>query len=130
MGSCQSKAQQKSKDSLGKRGEKIAERFLKKKGYRIVERNFRCPFGEIDLIAWDGDTLAFIEVKTRSDKSFGPAEMSVDLRKQRHLSKASLAYMGKKNFNNLAVRFDVVTVIVSPEENETTLIKNAFDLVI
>lgn len=120
--------QKKDRISLGKRGEKLAEEFLRKKGYKIVERNFKCPFGEIDLIAWDGDTLAFIEVKTRSDESFGPPEMSVDLRKQRQLSKVSLAYMEKKKFKDLPARFDVVSVIVSSERNETTLIKNAFDL--
>ena len=60
---------------LGKRGEKVAARFLKRKGCKIVQRNYRCNFGEIDLIAANGEYLVFVEVKTRSDNSLMPLKM-------------------------------------------------------
>ena len=78
------------KKELGKKGEEIAIRFLKKKGYRILERNYVCKMGEMDIIAREKDTLAFIEVKTRTSTAFGPPQLAVNSRKQMQLSKVAL----------------------------------------
>ncbi len=75
--------------AVGKAGEDNAVKYLQKQGYRILERNFRCRFGEIDLIARDKGVLVFIEVKTRRSRAFGPPAMAVTPEKQRHLIKAS-----------------------------------------
>jgi len=75
---------------LGVRGEKTAARFLRRKGYEILRRNFRTRFGEIDIIARDGHTLVFVEVKSRMEGIPGSAGASVGLKKQRSLSKAAL----------------------------------------
>ena len=76
---------------VGKAGEEAAVQFLRQHGYRILERNYRCRFGEIDLIARDGPMLAFVEVKTRRSQKYGPPAAAVTFQKQRHLIKASQA---------------------------------------
>jgi len=94
---------------LGERGERTAASFLKKKGMRIIVRNYRGPGGEIDLIARDGETLVFVEVKTR--KSGTPAE-AVDEEKQRRISRAALVFLKKHGLLNPGVpsRFDIVAI--------------------
>lgn len=111
---------------FGDNGEKIAEKHLERLGYRIVERNYRCRYGEIDLIARDGDTLVFVEVKTRSSTGFGTPGQSVDYRKQRHMIRTSLAYMNEKDLHEVEARFDVVSIVRTPEKTETEVIKDAF----
>lgn len=75
----------------GSEGESFAADYLIKNGYRILERNFRTPLGEIDIIARDGETLVFIEVKARSNARFGPPQLAVDHRKQVKISRVALA---------------------------------------
>ena len=96
--------------SLGKKGEDEAARFLASLGYRLLERNYRCRFGEVDLIAKDGQSIVFVEVKTRANENYGTPKHSVDDRKQRRISLASQDYMVKKGLTESAARFDVVSI--------------------
>jgi putative endonuclease len=111
---------------IGKAGEEAALEYLRQQGYRILERNYRCRFGEIDLIARDGGTLAFIEVKTRRSKRFGPAVASVTVEKQRHLIKAAQIYLTQTGQSHVLCRFDVVAIDIDPLKPRIELIKDAF----
>jgi putative endonuclease len=112
--------------TVGKAGEEAAVLYLRQHGYRILERNYRCRFGEIDLIARDGSMLAFVEVKTRRSQKYGPAAAAVTLQKQRHLIKASQAYLIQRKKANELCRFDVVTVELDAQQPHIELIKDAF----
>jgi putative endonuclease len=107
-------------------GEAAAIQYLQAQGYRILERNYRCRFGEIDVIARDGAVLAFIEVKTRRSRAFGPPAMAVTLRKQRHIIKASQLYLARKGDEPEICRFDVVTIEMDGDRPRIEIIKNAF----
>ena len=112
-----------SSKKIGSRYEQIAADFLQDRGYKILERNFRCPAGEIDIIAREGEYLCFLEVKFRSEKDRGTPQEAVNGRKQRMISRAALYYMMKNGLSDTTpCRFDVVGIL--PEK--TTLIKNAF----
>jgi putative endonuclease len=113
---------------LGKLGEELAFKKIKRLGYRKIIRNYRCPLGEVDLIAKDGDTLAFIEIKTRRGKSNSYAKEAVDARKRRQLSKVALAYLKSQGCSETRARFDVVAVNVDGRKAHIEVIKNAFDL--
>ena len=99
------------KKFLGRSGERRAEKFLKKKGFKIIEKNYRISFGEADLIALYRDLLIFIEVKTRSYESFGTPAEAVGYKKQKTYEKLA-AYFLKTHteYENFAVRFDVIEV--------------------
>lgn len=114
--------------SLGKRGEGIAVSYLKGLKYKIVERNYTCKFGEVDIIAKDRNTLTFIEVKTRSSLEYGHPYQVVNKRKQHQISKVALNYINKNDLQDMDARFDVVAVQISPEGEKVELIKNAFEL--
>jgi putative endonuclease len=113
---------------LGREGERIAESYLKKKGYRLVERNYRCPMGELDLIALDRRVIVFIEVKTRSDFRFGVPIESVHPRKQRKMIQAALYFLSQRRLHDREARFDVVGVSWAKGRAEVEHVKNAFDL--
>ena len=113
----------------GKKGEKIAAAYLKKNGYRIIEINFRCPIGEIDIVAKEKDDLVFVEVKTRKSMELGYPEQAVGIRKQKKMSQLALWYLQKRKIADTNARFDVVAVTLIPENNEVKLIKNAFDFI-
>jgi putative endonuclease len=115
------------KINTGKEGEKIAADFLKKNGYRIIETNFRCAIGEIDIIAREKDELVFIEVKTRTSGEMGFPEQAVGIKKQKKMSQLALWYLQKKNTKDTTMRFDVLAIMILPAGNEIKLIKNAFD---
>ncbi len=101
------------KARLGRYGEQLAEKYLKKKGYRIVERNFNGRFGEIDLIVSKSKVLVFVEVKTRSGTAYGAAKEAVDARKAGRIIKAAKEYMHKKDLpEDTGLRFDVVGITV------------------
>ena len=117
------------KITTGKEGEKIAVAYLKKNGYRIIEINFRCSIGEIDIVAKEKDDLVFIEVKTRKSIELGYPEQAVGIRKQKKMSQLALWYLQKRKIANTNARFDVVAVTLIPEKNEVRLIKNAFDFI-
>jgi putative endonuclease len=116
------------KKELGKKGEEKALRFLKKKGYRIIEQNYVCNMGEMDIIAKEKDTLVFVEVKTRTSMVFGPPQLAVTQFKQRQLSKVALNFLKEKKLEDVKARFDVVAILLAPEGEEIELIRNAFDL--
>ena len=111
------------KKLLGGAGEKQAVKFLKKKGYKILCVNFRISVGEIDIIAKDGETVVFIEVKTRSSDAFGRPSEAVDDKKRRKYVKVAQAYL-VKNYGetDIPCRFDVVEV----EEKQINHVINAF----
>lgn len=113
---------------LGRQGEDLAQVVLKKKGYKILERNFTSPLGEIDIVAKEGKTLVFIEVKSRLSSIFGPAKGAVTPRKQRKLSMVALDYLKQKALMNQAARFDVVAIDWTDQGPQVELIRNAFDL--
>ena len=117
------------KITIGKEGEKIAAAYLKKNGYRIIEINFRCSIGEIDIVAKEKDDLVFVEVKTRKSIELGYPEQAVGIRKQKKMSQLALWYLQKRKIANTNARFDVVAVTLIPEKNEVKLIKNAFDFI-
>jgi len=114
---------------LGVRGEKTAARFLKRKGYEILRRNFRTRFGEIDIIDRDGHTLVFVEVKSRREGIPGAAEASVGAKKKRSLSKAALFFLQASGLDKMDCRFDVVTVeFFRRNQPRISLIRDAFQL--
>jgi putative endonuclease len=113
---------------LGKSGENLAAQFLKQSGYKILARNFKTKIGEIDIIAYDKDTISFVEVKTRHSDRFGLPQESISPFKQRQISKAALAYLKDNNLLNKKARFDVVSIILSQDSPKMDLIKNAFEL--
>jgi len=114
---------------FGKAGEEAAGRYLKRLGYRILEQNYRTPVGELDIIAMDGDTLVFVEVKSRRTDSFGSPEEAVGPHKQRQMARAALMYMAAKKKSGLPCRFDVVGVTVSGDsEPVLELCRDAFEL--
>jgi len=114
--------------TFGQRGEKAAEHFLTKKGYKLVERNYRCPLGEIDLIALDGRVIVFVEVKTRSGEGFGTPSEAVVPWKQKKMIKAATFFLSEKHLHHRAARFDVVGVSWLGREPVIEHIENAFEL--
>jgi putative endonuclease len=113
---------------LGKWGEDLALKKVKKLGYKCIARNYRCPVGEVDLIAKDGDTLVFIEIKTRRGRSLGYAKEAVNQRKRRQLSKVALAFMKTNGCSETRARFDVVVINLDGGSQEIEVVRNAFDL--
>ena len=119
--------------SLGKLGEDYAAAYLDQLGYRLVAANFTLPVGrnlrgavvnaEIDLVAYDGDTLCFIEVKTRASDWFAPRQVNVDLRKRRQITRAARVYRQMLGIEDEPHRYDVVTVVLS-EPPQIELLRN------
>lgn len=102
---------------LGPYGEKIGARFLKRAGYRILERNYRSSAGEIDLIAADGDTLVFVEVKTRASDEAADPEAAVNYHKRRQIVRVAKSFLAHAQCQNAPARFDVLSIIV-PEKGK------------
>jgi len=122
---------------LGRLGEAYAAAYLEQRGYRLVAANFTLPVGrnlrgavvnnEIDLVAYDGEILCFVEVKTRSSDWFAPPQINVDLRKRRQVARAARAYRRLFELENEPYRFDVVTVVLPDDATpQIELIKNYF----
>ena len=116
------------KKELGQKGEEFALRFLKKRGYQIIQKNYVCKMGEMDIIAKEKDTLVFIEVKTRTSTTFGPPQLAVNPKKQSQMSKVALNFLKEKKLEDVKARFDVVAILLGPRGEEIELIKDAFDL--
>jgi len=112
---------------IGAAGEAMAAQYLKKEGYRLLEQNYRTPFGEIDIVARDGEVIVFIEVKSRSGTQFGSPQSAVDRRKQAKISQVALAYLKDNKIGEVSCRFDVVTVLKKERGFEIALIRNAFE---
>ncbi len=115
------------KRAIGAKGEAIAVKYLKKHKFKVLETNYYCRYGEVDIIARDGDVIAFVEVKSRSPKTLVNPLYSVNRRKQAQICKAAQDYIIKKNITDTMFRFDVITVIYNEVRPEVQLIKNAFD---
>lgn len=114
---------------FARRSEEIAAQFLVSKGYKILERNYRTPRGELDLVATEGEALVFVEVKARRGFRFGEPAYAVHEQKQRHMIKAALYYLSRKKIQNRTCRFDVVVIYEGGDRNpQVRLIQNAFTL--
>jgi putative endonuclease len=116
------------RQQYGKESESVAVRYLKKNGYKILEQNYRNKIGEIDIIAKDKKTLAFVEVKATRTDSFGSPKWAVTPKKQRKISMVALYYLKTTKQNKVKARFDVVAISSSQDNPRIELIKNAFEL--
>ncbi|HHU69754.1 MAG TPA: YraN family protein [Thermoanaerobacterales bacterium] len=110
----------------GKKGEELCACYLKREKYNILERNYRCPLGEIDIIALYKGVYIFVEVKTRTSIEFGLPLEAVNKKKQKKIRDIALFYLKSKNINNFNCRFDVLSVILKGNKYEINHIKNAF----
>ena len=121
--------------TLGKLGEAYAAAYLEQLGYRLVAANFTLPVGrnlrgvvvnaEIDIVAYEGETLCFVEVKTRASDWFAPPQVNVDLRKRRQVARAARAYRRLFELDDQPYRYDVVTVVLPPDSTpQIELIRN------
>jgi len=110
--------------TAGQGGETRATALLTREGYTIVERNYRCSLGELDIVARDGDVLAFVEVRSRADSEHGHAAEAVDTRKQAQVARVAMHYIGLRNPRFDESRFDVVAITGDAIE----LIKDAWRL--
>jgi putative endonuclease len=114
--------------STGKRGEELAATYLAEAGYRIIEHNYRCLFGEIDIVAEDGETLVFVEVKSRRSDAYGDPQLAVGHQKQKKISRVAMHYLEEKRLCHRPARFDVVAVKLLHTGHRIELIRNAFEL--
>lgn len=98
----------------GAAGERLARQFLKQKGFKILARSFTCPGGEIDLVALDGQTIVFVEVKTRADERAADIPEAVTRTKMRRLTRAAKVFLQRKDAADHPARFDLVAVLLPP----------------
>ena len=119
-----------SRKEVGTEGEKLAAKFLKRKGYRIIQRNYKCKLGEIDIIAEHDGTIIFVEVKTRQTQEFGSPQSSVTATKRGQISKVALFYIRAKRLVDQSCRFDVIGITFPPGSRKPEIehIENAFQL--
>lgn len=115
-----------SSHKLGKAGEEAAQRFLKKKGFKILEKGFCFLRGEIDIIAYDRKTLVFLEVKSRRSYKFGFPEEAITPAKQTQLRKIALGYCSLHEIQDVECRFDVISLTYDDKGHSISHIKNAF----
>jgi len=113
---------------IGRSGEELAVAFLEKSGYKILARNYKTRLGEIDIVAYDSDTICFVEVKTRRSDNYGLPQEAVGGFKQRQIAKAALAYLKENNLFPKKSRFDIVCVFFAGDKPRLELIRNAFEL--
>lgn len=111
---------------LGRRGEELAVAFLEGRGCRVLARNYRCRLGEVDLVARDGETLVFVEVKTRRSLAFGGPGEAVGAAKKARLVRVARHYLYRHGLTNVPCRFDVVAVTAAGEELRAEWIRDAF----
>lgn len=118
-----------SRTALGQRCEELAADYLRGQGYRVIDRNVRMRFGEIDAVARDGDALCFVEVRARSSTRFGWPEESVTPLKRRRLVRLAQGYLQRLRGHAGPVRFDVLSILLGPDgaPARMRLIKGAFD---
>ena len=113
---------------VGERGEKTASRYLERRGYAILDRNFRCRAGEIDIVAAEEDAsaLVFVEVKTRNGLAYGTPALAVTAEKQRHLLKAAALYRKLNALEDIPCRYDVIELLYLDGRPYLRHIRNAF----
>lgn len=114
------------KQEFGKRGEALAEEYLRRKGFQILRRNYRYGHKEIDLIAKDGNTIVFVEVKAGRSKSFGAPHERVTLKKQKNLIEVANDFIQKEKTTDCDFRFDVLAISYERGKEDIDHIKNAF----
>lgn len=115
--------------TLGKKGEDIAASFLEKKGFQVIQRNYRQKIGEIDIIAKQNEWLVFIEVKTRKSVRFGMPFEAVTQAKQTQIGKVALDYMTRNNLLDQPVRFDVISILFTGNgKTDIEHLPNCFEL--
>ena len=114
---------------LGQRGERAAVKFLKRQRYKILHRGYRILGGELDIVAVDGRTVVFVEVKTRASHDAGHPAEAVDPHKQKQLTQLALAYLRRYQLLDCRARFDVIAITWPSGQNPPTIehIKNAFE---
>lgn len=110
---------------IGQAGERAAERYLRRRGYVILERNFRSAGGEVDLVALHRDEVVFVEVKTRAAQGDEPVE-AVDARKRGRILRAARSYVARRRLEDRYLRFDIVAVRRNGRRFECRLIADAF----
>jgi putative endonuclease len=113
--------------SLGKKGEDLACRELQRRGYAIIARRYRVRGGELDVIARDGPTIVFVEVKTRAGRMFGEAAEAVTPLKQLRMTRLAEEYLARHHLSGCPCRFDVVAIQVEDGGTRVQVIQNAFD---
>jgi putative endonuclease len=115
--------------SLGRRGERAAVKFLKRQRYKILHRGYRILGGELDIVAVDGRTVVFVEVKTRASHEAGHPAEAVDPHKQRQLTQLAMAYLRRYRLIDISARFDVVAITWPVAQKHPTIehFKNAFE---
>ena len=116
------------KQLLGREGERLAEQYLNKKGYKVIERNYRCRGAELDLIVLDRRVIVFVEVKTRTGHGFGSPFEAVEFRKQQKMIQAAQYFLNEKKLYQRDARFDVVGISWPAGEPVVEHIENAFGL--
>ena len=113
-------------NELGKWGEDVAANYLERQGYTIIERDWKSGHRDLDIIAREGDTVVFVEVKTRRNRQFADPEMAVDNQKIRHLQQAANHYIKYRHIDH-DIRFDIITVVGTMDETPSIEhIKDAF----
>ena len=117
-----------SSSQLGKKGEALAVRELKRRGYKIISQGYTNTLGEIDIIAKEGGTWVFVEVKTRRSSRFGGPKYAITSQKQKKISMVALSYLKENGQMRASARFDVVAITVCSGRESVEIIKNAFDL--
>jgi putative endonuclease len=117
------------RQKLGKQAEDLASRELAARGYQILQRRFRTRWGEIDIIARDGETLVFVEVRARAGEDYGSAEDSITARKEWRMTRMAEAYLLDQRLGDVDCRFDVVAIDWSGPEPVLTVYRSAFDAV-
>ena len=105
-------------DELCKKGEALAGKLLKKRGYKILKRNYVSKYGEIDIVAYDKGTISFVEVKTSQSKNYGPPELAVTKEKRKRIIRTALNYLVKNHIENIDYRFDVVSILFKENDNK------------
>lgn len=114
------------KIALGRQGEEIAAAYLQQLGYEILARNYRCRYGELDIICKKNSLIVFVEVKTRRSDLFGSPEEAITKTKIEHIKKTALHYMAEKKTKYRETRFDVVTIMMKSDRPDINHIEAAF----
>ncbi len=104
--------------AVGKRGEDKAVKLLRKRGYKILTRNYRCPHGEIDIVAFHRGEIVFVEVKSRTTDEKGSGLDAVTERKQQRIARVAAQFLAERRLQERPCRFDVVAVALSPEAGD------------
>lgn len=110
----------------GDAAEAAAVQYLEQRGYKVVDRNFCCPYGELDVVAEQGETLCFVEVRMRSSAAWGDPAHTVSWAKQRRVARAALHYLFRRGGPERMVRFDVISVVGRGEKAQVEHIPDAF----